>query len=517
MPAGVTTRLVGCSVACLAGIAACSGSVARSTAPGSDGGVQADAGSRGVPLSGYASGSRLRARVLDGGGDPVRFEGFVDSKLGVRCDFAYAEDGVARCLPSGTAVSYFADAACSQPVIVVSAGCAAPPAYALWPTSGSASFCNWEPRLPAGAQKVLARDAPLGSVPTLYSPQGSSCAAASPQPSPGATVYAAHVLAPGTFVAAMEATDPRGARIGARVILADDGAAEVFGYFDETEHAACDVIQESIGWQSDLCIPTTMAWANQWADAACTQVAAHIGQQCPKPTIAVDASFMGNCWGKPTLHAYAIGAPIATSYTGSAGMCSTLAPDGEVTFATAGPIDLSTIPAVGIEPIGAAELRAYFRSSPDGVPILPDGLGMLPNSEGALFRDASRNADCWAMQLADGSWRCLPTAYALAGDTQYFSDSACTQEIVDAGDFSAPCPAPDPVVALRVPSPTCGTDVRVQGIYALGASMAGGSVYATARSGGPCSTASLPAGDRVYALGAPIDPATFPPISERTE
>jgi hypothetical protein len=350
----------------------------------------------------------------------------------------------------------------------------------------------------------------------LYSGGASSC---SPATRPlGSAAYAVHVLAPATFVAAREATDPRGARIGARVLLAEDGAAEVVGYLDETTHARCDVIQESIGWDSDLCIPATMAWANEWADTSCTQVAAHIASSCPEPTIAVDAINQNNCWANPTIHAYAVGAPIATAYFSGPG-CSSLSSDtsGDLAFATAGPIDTATIPAVGVAAFGSTALRTYFRASPDGVPILPVGLGVLPNSEGALFRDVARSADCWATQLADGSWRCLPAAYALVGDLRYFADAACTQEVVDAGDFSQPCPPIAPVVALRAPTTACGSDARVETIYALSAPMPAGAVYSIYGAGGSCLPASVPTGDRLYPLGAPIDPTTFPSLTERTE
>ena len=516
MPAGVAKRLVGSFVACVVGAAACHGSAADGMPPAGDSVAPAHA----VPLTGYASGSRLHARVLDGGGDPVRFEGFVDTKLGVRCDFAVAEDGVVRCLPKGDWSTFFADSACSQPLIAAAPGCAAPPPYVRL-SSGPAASCTWEPRLDAGPDRVLAPGSPLGSMPPLYSTNGSSCGPATSMPAAGSTLYTAHVLAPGTFVTASEATDPRGARIGARVLLAQDGAAEVIGYFDEKAHAPCDVIQESIGWWSDLCIPTTMAWASDWADAACTQVAADIGHQCPKPTIAVDATFMGTCYSEPMIHTYAIGASLATAYeSNGTGGCSavTPGPNGEVYFATAAPIDPATLPAVSIKPIGSSALRTYFRASPDGVPVLPAGLGVLPNSQGALFRDVSRDADCWATPLADGSWRCVPAAYVQLGDNRIFADAACTQEVVDAGDFSPPCPPTAPVVAVRVGAASCGSDTAlVEGIYSLGTPMSGGIVYSMAQTGGPCLATSVPSGDRLYPLTGAVDPSTFPSITERTE
>jgi len=515
MPTGVAKRLVGSVVACVVGAAACHGSVADGVPPAGDSGAPPHA----VPLTGYASGSRLRARVLDGGGEPVRFEGFVDTKLGVRCDFAVAQDGVVRCLPTGDWSTYFADSACSQPLIVAAPGCTALPPYVRM-SSGPAPFCNWEPRLDAGPDAVLAPGSALGSVPSaLYATNGSSCGQATSPPAAGSTFYTAHVIGPGTFVAASESTDRRGARIGARVLLAEDGAAQVIGYFDEKDHAPCDVIQESIGWWSDLCIPTTMAWANDWADAACTQVAAHIGHQCPKPTIAVDATFMGNCYSEPVMHTYAIGASLPTAYENNGTGCSALAPDpnGEVYFATI-PIDPATLPAVGIEPIGSSALRTYFRTSPDGVPVLPAGLGVLPNSQGALFRDVARDADCWATKLADGSWRCVPSAYAQLSDPRIFADAACTQEVVDAGDFSPPCPPTAPVVALRVGATSCGSDeAPVESIFSLGAPMPGGTVYSMSQTGGPCVMTSAPSADRLYPLTGAIDPSTLPPITERME
>lgn len=78
----------------------------------------------------YKQGTRLKVRYfvgIDGSEQPV---GFFDTVRRENCVFRLAADGVERCLPDSTQRSpfsmsrtYFSDAACTQEVIDVAAGC----------------------------------------------------------------------------------------------------------------------------------------------------------------------------------------------------------------------------------------------------------------------------------------------------------------------------------------------------------------------------------------------------------
>jgi hypothetical protein len=65
------------------------------------------------------SGTRLRARYLTGEDGSRQFVGWRDMQRNEDCSFLRAEDGVTRCLPGYSFTSsYFADAGCTQPLLV---------------------------------------------------------------------------------------------------------------------------------------------------------------------------------------------------------------------------------------------------------------------------------------------------------------------------------------------------------------------------------------------------------------
>src|SRR4051812_14109913 len=72
--------------------------------------------------SAWQSGSRLRARVQDGGDGAALFVSWVDTKLGVDCTFVKAADGAFRCLPPAVRSSgvIFADPQCTRQVSFLS-------------------------------------------------------------------------------------------------------------------------------------------------------------------------------------------------------------------------------------------------------------------------------------------------------------------------------------------------------------------------------------------------------------
>lgn len=78
------------------------------------------------------SGTRIKVKAwTTADGAKLAIPGFAfDSQRNEECGFRLAADGMTRCLPITVPVnsSYFADAACSQPVAVVSS-CGTPPSY----------------------------------------------------------------------------------------------------------------------------------------------------------------------------------------------------------------------------------------------------------------------------------------------------------------------------------------------------------------------------------------------------
>lgn len=117
------------------------------------------------------SGTRLKRRIYTGSDGSQQFVGFFDGDRSENCGFTTAADGKTRCLPSAASVngSFFADAGCTQPLVLQTKGCAAP-TTALWFTTAGGTAC-------AGTN--LTRVMQLGalfSASTLYT--GAACTAA---------------------------------------------------------------------------------------------------------------------------------------------------------------------------------------------------------------------------------------------------------------------------------------------------------------------------------------------------
>jgi hypothetical protein len=74
------------------------------------------------------SGTRLKVKYYAGDDGSKAFAGFYDSQRKEDCSFRTAADGVSRCMPTTNAVfsGYYADMTCTQPVVVVPAGCSTP-------------------------------------------------------------------------------------------------------------------------------------------------------------------------------------------------------------------------------------------------------------------------------------------------------------------------------------------------------------------------------------------------------
>jgi hypothetical protein len=70
------------------------------------------------------SGSRLKARYYAGSDGSKQFIGWHDSQLNADCSFVDYSDGTKRCMPSvqGSVGTYFSDAGCAQPLILVQTG-----------------------------------------------------------------------------------------------------------------------------------------------------------------------------------------------------------------------------------------------------------------------------------------------------------------------------------------------------------------------------------------------------------
>lgn len=156
------------------------------------------------------SGPRIRARVLDGGGDPI-FYGWHDSALATDCQPALASDGVERCMPfRDLAGTIFSDAGCTQPLAVVYHGTCGSDAYAyddssgmvveypiggiyagtVYANPGACAPTSLPPNAAAPARQSICRTASATTPRTSATSSRRRCSRSSPKPSSKCTVRA---------------------------------------------------------------------------------------------------------------------------------------------------------------------------------------------------------------------------------------------------------------------------------------------------------------------------------------
>jgi hypothetical protein len=123
------------------------------------------------------------------------------------------------------------------------------------------------------------------------------------------------------------------------------------------------------------------------------------------------------------------------------------------------------------------------------------GVGML------IWHDTQLNDDCWFFTAADGALRCIPlysAPYAVEG---FFSDSSCTQPLVEGYRTCAGAPTR----AVRYDLTACPMRMRM---FAVGQQVTAATLYfkSTPTS---CSTRQVQANEVWYALGAELPATTF--------
>ncbi|HEY2370021.1 MAG TPA: hypothetical protein VGH87_26670, partial [Polyangiaceae bacterium] len=122
----------------------------------------------------FASGTRLRAIVLDAGGGAELFTGWHDAQLGIDCGFAKMSDGSIRCVPTATGFAGYLDASCTQRAI----GLFDPVAtmYVAIAQPRTTSACAYFPTPLEDTAKVFALGAQQPSMSTLYDDASGACA-----------------------------------------------------------------------------------------------------------------------------------------------------------------------------------------------------------------------------------------------------------------------------------------------------------------------------------------------------
>ncbi len=441
-----------------------------------------EARERSLLVPGLADGTRLRARVWDGGDDARIFRTWFDTELGVECQFAMAADGRYRCLPSGSSAIWldpvvFSDAACTRPAVIVPS-CEPAPAYVHGPRIATPT-CDEPEGLP-----VLALG-PLRGTPRYYRQLGAGCTALEAAAEQQVHDVGDEVPA-ASFVPAQLRVPEGAARVSPYVFVGEDGAQEAVSSWDREHDRECTWFAAADRF---LCRPVEVVlhydWI--WADAGCSVHAAVdlvSVRPCAPPTAVIGAG------DGPYFESYLeVGAEVPRSqvFNDEQGTCSPETSELPDTYYLEGaPIPASSLPTLLHVLDGVGRLRAERFTDEQGNPL----------AVATRLHDSEAGQACVLATFVDGL-RCLPDpGYATLGPL--FADPTCTTPLALWGGTTAPLVAVQPHTLANA----CDR-VAYEAAYAIASPFTGATIYFARPEG---------------CIASPIDPlSTYFTVGEREE
>lgn len=300
------------------------------------------------------------------------------------------------------------------------------------------------------------------------------------------------------------ATYGNGSRLRARVLDAGGGAAQFVSWFDTQIQQQCWMAKHEDG--STRCLPIGPSIA--YRDAACTDPVAYTAPCWPEPSFlseqvsqaelgCVSASGEQASIGQDrTYRVRSVGAPAdmpSTLYFDYSG-CSPFQPPAEATIHEIG----------AVEPAGSFVAAAYEEEPVAGGLVLQREVA----DDGAWVARGLKNESggfCGAVKLGD-EHRCVPGFSALL-DTKY-SDASCTEKVASYASVKQGCPAPAYIPSYVQDPSGCGTQLE---LLSVGPELEPAMVYTYSPDCKPLAPADP--SPVYYAPGAPLDPATFPPLA----
>lgn len=392
-----------------------------------------------APRVWHVSGSRLRARLVVVGGVEA-FAGWMDTKLGMRCIFQTAEDGMTRCVPAAMREPTPKDG-CQGGLFISGA------------QLGSDNLCEvtWE----AGDDFATSwLDAPACSDPCKC--EGKRKAVFRKGEVTACGPRAIPVPATDLVAATVEDVD-RGSRLVARFLVGDDGSRELVALYDRDRGKECEPLGSQVGnLRADTaCAPNDASWMTSTShadDPSCSSASdvVEVGS-CDNPSFAIRYT---SCGAEPV----AVGEPVdrARVYEGTSAQCRSAADDpaDHLYFRANAALGGDVVPILRSERVGSG--RAFLRAWSDAAgAAAPARIGSVRGSweAGAVLR-YFEDGDLGACQKAlrfDGIFRCVPERVPIASGV--FADAGCTIPV--ASFFESPCRPGSPVTMIAVASGKC--------------------------------------------------------------
>jgi hypothetical protein len=201
----------------------------------------------------YASGSRMRARLIDGGGGAVLPSGWYDTELGIDCEVFNVADAGGRCVPGPIyGVTAYSDPACTQPAYV--GFCELPEFAVMGRADADACAEDWAARVYRVGAAIEGE---------IYVQDVDGCVAQQAY-----DTYALEPVDPAMFAAYEREVVARDDELATTVWRGDDGSYAWSGAHDLGREVDCEVLASA----PDRCVPLERGAVldDHHRDAACT-------------------------------------------------------------------------------------------------------------------------------------------------------------------------------------------------------------------------------------------------------
>lgn len=473
----VVLSSLGCCVAGL--IAGCGGVPIESGAGGfDDGGPSVNASSSVGDFTpppwapAYTSGSRLRARVVDAGGQARSFVGWFDSTLGIDCVSTPVSGEPNRCLPPRIDAVVYLDDACTEAAASLPAvsGEEVPP-FVVEEHAGDqlcGSFRGWV----VGAEQTVA---------TVYERgPGGVCTAVTEE----ATVRALSPIELEAFAPLEVTSEVVNGLLWRRVERGPDGSFRALSGLDAPNGDACQVFAAPFE-SSRPCLPNARVRRSKlYADGACGERAIAL-DACELNALTPIVDVLEDACLEPTPQLYAAGEIVDVLFTKDGACEPGVAGKGRKLGAK---LDLN--PPSADSALVPGERLTLLLDAFVGVALRADGV-FARNDDFAL---------CEARTTPIGT-RCIPRLI-LHGHT--YADAACTTKVVPLAPTQ--CPTPE-LVGVRAP------DGSIEHVHSLGA-VVSGQIYSDVTGG--CEPVSS-SDSAWYGLGAEVPLHTFDVLASFVE
>lgn len=442
-----------------------SSNVTTGLGPGSGGGE---------PLTLFTSGTRLRAHILDAGGEAQAFEGWFDSELGFDCTSTEVAGESNRCMPPPLEEVVYLDAACAMPAAdSAQFGATEAPPFTVERTSGEQN-CDAYRAYAVGEEQIVA---------SIFVKD----------PSGGCTEIveerAVHALAPASLdvFAELAIEDEGGALVFARTERGPDGAFRIVSGLIKSIGEPC----VGVGSPFDagrFCAPSRrIRDPRTFAEGSCAEPAIAL-DACQITQLHAITDVTRDVCGRELATVYQPGAIVDDVFLADENSTCNATPSGRGRLLGA-PMDTGVLPYLD---------QLYLHGS--SIDLAVDvGFGKAISSAGTFTTPGGYR--CFVVETHDGL-RCLPP---LLPRPTTFSDAACTVPLTVAPPSDC---YPPPAVG------TYASDGLVSSVSQVGSAYAG-PVY-EGGDGTPCTlVAESEAGWSTVVNEASV--TTFPELVRRVE